>query len=225
MKKIENFYKKPENLDLVMEEYKNLLDENGVLSMHKSEWFLIKYEDLNELACNYFKYLYLYKNDDDTEVRLPDSLERLDCEDFMDLYQTLQNISDVNKKKEYFKKELEYHSKITDSQEKLREWVIKNEKIGDSDKLYMYCYDWEECAEDDIISFSTQMPDCIPIKVYEHQFLRAIKFYNIFFDLFHHQRLYPESKSPNLPKIYTMTEEEEKQIMKEFKKNGQSGFL
>jgi hypothetical protein len=73
--------------------------------------------------------------------------------------------------------------------------------------------------------FSTQMPGCIPVKVYKEQFMIPLKFYNIFFELFHHQRLYPESKSPNLPNIDTLTEKEEKQMMKDFEEGGESGFF
>lgn len=177
---------------LALNEFKSL-QENNVFSMLKVEWWLMKYDD-------YYKQL-------STDWYCPNKgcamivggncfcKSKSDEYKFLELFKSLDVLSQYQRKEEYFKEELECYYTVKDDPIKLKELVIKNEEIG------------LEGWWDFLLGYLNYCDNAVLLRAFEKSFLGYdvfidnndfkynIEFLDLFNDLFWVEEIYPESKT------------------------------
>jgi len=90
---------------------------------------------------------YWHQLSDGQIVRLPPKTENIDKNNFLEVYEELEIISEFHTWEKYFKMELSGFDNIRKSRLKLKEWLLKNEKIG-SDKFCTFLLDYLDYDDD-----------------------------------------------------------------------------
>ena len=118
-------------------EYIEELDSlpDGTYSLAAIEWWLLKYQDeynrIKEEESKRFMYFI-----DGKWVRLPDYFEaRTSNEKFLEIYDSLNKITDFHKQENYFKQEMAIYKSLKNNPEKVKEWLAKNEHFGANEYL------------------------------------------------------------------------------------------
>ena len=121
-------------VDLVdkIEELKSLSNDS-IFSIDKIEWWLLKHETFYKQTKRINDSKHLYEIDDRI-VRLPDNIGNpSDEEKFIDVYESLNNLSQLHRNESYFKQEMAIYDRIKNKPQKVKQWLKKNEKLGTED--------------------------------------------------------------------------------------------
>jgi hypothetical protein len=174
-----------------LEEFNNL-QNNGLYSIAKIEWWLLKYWD-------YYKELkddWVCKGNECCMYAvghctcIPKSEEQV----FIDLYEKLDELSRYHRREDYAKKELESYNLIRSDQIKLKEWVRRNELIG-ADECFEFLINYlDYCTNPIHLKVWDKSLVGYDIFVDRSDFKNLIEFMEIFSDLFWVKEIYPESE-------------------------------
>lgn len=109
------------------------LSSDSIFSISKIEWWLLKYKDEYLKAKQMNSSRHLYKIDWRV-VRLPDNIGNpTDEEKFIDVYESLDNLSKLHRNENYYKQEMAIYKGIENEPFKVKQWLKKNEKLGAED--------------------------------------------------------------------------------------------
>lgn len=108
---------------------------------------------------------------------------------FMNIFDKLDELAQLHKYENYFEKELFQYSLISNNNQKVKDWIIKNELLVEEKFSTFFIYNQENDLE---------YPGALEIYFYEdasfkfyvnhNDFLNTIKFLKIFDDLFHSKK-------------------------------------
>lgn len=104
--------------------------KDNIFSINKVENWLLKYsEDYKQLIdFNKSNYVSL-KLENGKIVRLPPINENSKNKKFIDLYNSLERISEFHRNEEYFEKEIIVFNKISKSRASVKNWLLKNKNL------------------------------------------------------------------------------------------------
>ncbi len=85
-----------------------------VNSISKIEWWLLTYSDFYKKTYAFVYSQHLFTIDDGSVIRLPPFGKPTDKERFLDLYESLDKISELHRKEKYFEQEMVEYHKIED---------------------------------------------------------------------------------------------------------------
>jgi hypothetical protein len=112
-----------------IEDFTNLM-ENSFVTIFKIEWWLLKYSDLYTETYDYVHSHDLIELEDGSKVYLPPNGNPTDKEIFLDLYNSLNLISEFHRNEKYFEQEMVEYYRIAQSPSDVKNWVAKNEYLG-----------------------------------------------------------------------------------------------
>lgn len=168
-----------------IKELQNL--SKDVYSINHLYWWTLKYE-------------YLYKRAKETK-NLGSCYGSLPCactsdnpeSIFISFYEGLFQMTEFHKHENYFQEELKNYNSIAGDEEKLKEWVLKNEKLGTED-LFLFLInhlDYDENSYHPIVGIHE---DNLPnIFVNRNDFKNTIEALEIFADLYWDKKILPEN--------------------------------
>lgn len=164
-----------------------------VLSMDKIEWWLLKYSELYGSTSKEFYNRFKKTLADGTEVRLPPICITFDEEYFLDLYRSLESISNRHRKEDYFEKEIASYRKRKDSIAEIRKWLEKNENIGSKEFVDFTSMYLDYSDHPHHLFIYIRMLPKLEIMVNRNDFKNTIHFLDIFNKLFWDDKLLPEA--------------------------------
>ena len=166
---------------------------DGLLDLHRIDWWLLKFYNSYKSIKKQIKNQYLFDLKEEWE-RLPDEIGNKNIEDiFLDLYDRLNNLSDFHKYEEYFKNQLIKYKSISVDRAKLKKWVMKSEQIV-ANNFVLFLLDYLDYNEDPI-HLKVYVPDFLLFEIYVDQedFKSIVEFLEIFNELYWVQEIVPES--------------------------------
>ncbi|WP_298342228.1 hypothetical protein [uncultured Algibacter sp.] len=117
------------------------LSSDGIYTMAKIEWWLLKYEK----AYHHIKSIEDYKNTillNEEEVVLPSLINPPSEEEkFLYLYEALEKLSCFHQNENYFKQEMAIYKGIENEPQKVGKWLSKNKRFG-GDKYVSFFVDY-----------------------------------------------------------------------------------
>lgn len=124
------------------------LSINRIFEMSKIEYWLLKYSELYKKTYEFVHSQHLFTTDDSSVIRLPPFGKPTAEEIFLDLYKVLETISEFHRNEKYFEQEIVEYHKIKNSHSKLKNWILKNEKLG-TEKYVCFLIDYLDYDEND----------------------------------------------------------------------------
>ncbi|MBU2949715.1 hypothetical protein KO493_03275 [Tamlana agarivorans] len=106
------------------------LSADGVCTLAKIKWWLLKHQDdYNKIQKEESKrFMYFV---DGKSIRLPDYIgARTPNEKFLHIYNTLNDVTVKHEYEEYFRNEMAIYKSVKEDNQKLRNWLVKNEHLG-----------------------------------------------------------------------------------------------
>lgn len=164
-----------------------------LLTIEKVEWWLSKYED-------YYKYCYSNRRYHMSYDKLFPLCTCSDClnkpeNDYCWFYGRLECIAQFHSLEKYCKIELLLYDRYKESKEALRNWVIRNEKIG-SKELACFIIDYLDYSEFESeiehLMVSPFLNNDLVFYIERFGFKNLIEFKNVFDKLYYIDQLYPE---------------------------------
>lgn len=150
---------------------------DGIISMPKIEWWLLKYHDdykkIKEEDSKHFMHLI-----DGKWVRLPDYFDaRTPKEKFLEIYDALIEISEFHRNEDYFRNEIAIYKRIENHTKKLIKWLTKNEEIY-LNEYYMFSMDYfgDEDEMENEINLKLKLSNGNPIYVDRNDFINTLMF-------------------------------------------------
>ena len=179
-------------------EIKNL-NVGFVYTIAQVNWWLLKYSDLYKNIVNSQNAL--------CDVCLELQAENLpyDCllkpdycnknskyQSFIKFYDELDKATELNKLEEKCFNVYEEYKFLNCIDEDLRDWVIKHYDVYE--KLGVYFFEYLEFNSSDVKNLHiAEAPDkSFGVDIKEEDFISAIRFYDVYHDLYYNQKLYPE---------------------------------
>jgi len=169
------------------------LNQKKILKMDLIEWWLLKYSKHYKETYNFLYNQDLFELEDGSTIRLPSFGKKTNDEEFLDLYEALDKISEFHRSEEYLKQELVYYHKIKDSQSDLKNWVTKNEYLG-AEKYACFIIDYLDYNKNDKeIHLNIFVPSLeeLSILIDRENFRSTIYFLEIFNELYWVQEISP----------------------------------
>ncbi|MEO9893110.1 hypothetical protein [Aurantibacter sp.] len=162
-------------------EFKGLITD-GIYSMAKVEWWLLKYTDEYEKTVEIENKLHWYEFEDGSKSRLPSFWKPSSEVGFINLFQELDLISEFYKEENKIEDVLKEYYAVKNSGPKLNKWILEYEQLGKGKYFnFLISYlDYE--GVDDIehpMVFIHSMDD-FPIYIEKNDFKNTIEFGNIF---------------------------------------------
>lgn len=149
--------------------YFEFFKNKATFSIQEVEWWLLKYSDT-------------FKKDKENA-------------DFYELYSQLDELTEYHKLENYAKEQLNEFKRIKGCQEKIKQWLIKNEKIA-SQNLACLLTDYLDYSvnEKDNVNLLTYRngKEEIEIFVDRQDFRNLIEFKELFDELYYVKKLYPK---------------------------------
>lgn len=163
------------------------LSADGIYSIHKIEWWLLKYADEYEILKEEESKRFMYFIDGKW-VRLPEYLDaKTPNEKFLHIYETLNIVTEFHNEEDYFKQQMAIYKSIKNDSEKVREWLAINEHLG-ADKYFMFSLEYfgeEDEMENEIHLHVTFLEDRErEVFVDRNDFKYTIEFTSIFRNLY-----------------------------------------
>lgn len=124
------------------------LAHNGVLSISKIEWWLLKYTNEYNRVDNIESSKHLHIGDDGTTVRLPITFIPNQNDKFLGLFRALNELTDFHKLENYFGTQMTKFNNIKLSRTEVESWLIKNKRFG-TDKFVCFLIDYLDYDEND----------------------------------------------------------------------------
>ena len=177
-----------------LKEFKQL-NASNVFSIHKIEWWLLKYSEVYKKEYNCFYSQHLSELEDGSTVRLPPFGKKSEQEKFLDLYKALDNISQFHRNEKYFEQEVITYLKIKESKTELIAWALKNEELG-ANKYVCFLLDYLDYDEDEKVNhLSVFVPSLKDLDIFvdRQDFKFTIEFLEIFNEIYWVQEFLPES--------------------------------
>lgn len=182
------------NSHTAIEEFENLLNY-GFINMSKIEWWLLKHSNNYRKTHDFAYSQHLFTNDDGSVIQLPPLGKPTDEEKFLDLYNSLDTLSEFQRNEKYFEQEMLNYHKIKNSHSDLKNWVAKNEEFGaDRYLCFLIDYlDYDENDEEEHLKVFLLKSKELEIYVDRQDFKNTIDFLEIFNELYWVQEILPES--------------------------------
>nr|WP_321221376.1 hypothetical protein [uncultured Psychroserpens sp.] len=117
------------------------LSDKGIYCIAKIKWWLLKLEDeynnmREEESERHMSFI------DKNWVKLPHYFDsRTPEEKFLNLFDTLNSISELHREEDYFKEEMAIYKVIKNDFEKVKKWLARNEHFG-TNKYFMFSLDY-----------------------------------------------------------------------------------
>lgn len=165
------------------------------LSIAKVEWWLLKYSDFYKRTYDFVHNQHLFTTDDGSIIRLPPFGKPTDREKFLDLYESLDKISELYRTEKYFEREMVVYQKIKNSQSDLKHWVAKNEELG-ANKYVCFLIDYLDYDKnDEEVNLKIFILESKELEIYidRQDFKNTIDFLEIFNELYWVQEILPEN--------------------------------
>src|SRR5688500_8528560 len=106
------------------------LSDSGIFRMSKIKDWIFNFSELHKKTYDFVYSQHLYTDNDGSTIRLPPCLAPTDEEIFLNLYESLNTISDLHANEKYFEQEGVEYYKIANSPSDIKTWIVKNEDIG-----------------------------------------------------------------------------------------------
>lgn len=105
------------------------LSSDGVFSMVKIEWWLLKHGNdyKNIKGIESVKNIVEFEG---KEIVLPSLKKPSEEERFLDLYEVLEKLSRLHRNETYFKQEMAIYKEIKNKSKKAQDWLAKKEELG-----------------------------------------------------------------------------------------------
>lgn len=169
-----------------------LKDDNNILSVAKIEWWLLKNQE-------YYKYCR------ENNIKINSCFHEIGCACSMNseeakvsfLYEELSKISETHKLESYAKEELNTYEAIKNSNTKIKDWLIKNEKIA-SEELACFFIDYLDYSENEkeiyhLLALAYQNAEQkFEIFIQRNDFQNLIEYKELFDKLYYIKKMYPE---------------------------------
>lgn len=167
----------------------NFFKQNSILEIKEIEWLLLKYSDSYREINNYCK----CNSESDG---LPCICERSKDENiFLSIFNSLDELTEYHRLEKFANEQLLELKKICENKEKIKIWLIKNEKIASQDlACFLIDYlDYSEIEEDNINLLAYRdVNHKIEILVNRQDFENLIEYKELFDKLYYIKKLYPE---------------------------------
>lgn len=154
-------------------ELQNLVD-GYVYSIAQINWWLLKYDELYKLAL---------KNS---------SFKKLELQSFIKFYDELDQATKLHKLEQKCYMAYDEYTFLLCVNEDLRDWVIKHYDVYEKVGTYFYSYLSYNSKDDKNLHISEVPDESFGVAVREEDFKSAIRFYDVYYDLYNNQKLYPE---------------------------------
>jgi len=171
------------------------LQRNHIFSMNQIDWWLLKYSGLQKETHDLIYGQHIFELEDGSTVRLPPFGKKSDQEIFLDLYESLDTISQFRINEKYFEQEMTTYHQIKKSKSDLKTWAAKNEDYG-ADKYVCFLLDYLDYDEDEKVehlNVFVRSSQEIDIFIDRQDFRHTIEFLEIFNDLYWIQEILQES--------------------------------
>lgn len=159
---------------------------DGICKMPQIEWWLLKHHDkyrqIHEIESKKFWF-----SIDGENVRLPPSFNKPSRnEKFLNIYDTLNRLSNYHRNENYFKQEIAIYKEINDKPEKVNQWLLKNEKLGSQDYVSFLLDYLDYDTEDHVHHLNIFFLEDKDLKVFveREDFKFTIEFLEIFDELY-----------------------------------------
>lgn len=160
------------------------LKSGEIYSMNKIEWWLLKYADFYKETYDFVHSKNLFELEDGSIVRLPLYKESTEEEKFLNLYKSLDTISELYRNENYFELEMIDYQNIKHSKMDLEKWVAKNEKLG-TDKYASFFVDYLDYSENaEHLNVYIHILKEIDIYIDRQDFKNTIDFLETFSELY-----------------------------------------
>lgn len=149
--------------------YFEFFKNKATFSIQGVEWWLLKYSDT-------------FKHEKENAS-------------FYELYKQLNELTEYHRLEKYAKEQLTEFEKVKENQEKIKQWLIKNEKIASQDlACFLVDYlDYSENEEDNVNLLAYRdINHKIEIFVKRQDFENLIEYKELFDELYYIKKLYPE---------------------------------
>lgn len=160
-----------------------------VFTIQEIEFWLLQYS-------NSFKEIKSFCNCNSVNDCLPCICEISNDESiFLSVYRSLDELTEYHRLEKYAKEQLLEFKKISKSQEKIKHWLIKNEKIASQD-LACFLIDYLDYSENEVnninlLAYGNENHK-IEIFVNREDFENLIEYKELFDELYYIKKLYPE---------------------------------
>lgn len=181
-------------------EFKKLNQKFKPIVIDKIEWWLLKYTELFNKTYDFVYSQHLFTNDDGSVIRLPPFGKPTDKEIFLDLYKSLDTISEFHRNEKYFKQEMVAYNKIKHSHSDLKNWITKNENFG-AEKYVCFLIDYldyDENNEEEHLNVYVHSLKEFEIYVDRQNFKNTIAFLERFNELYWTDENVTEIKTKSL---------------------------
>ena len=160
--------------------------KNNIFSIDKINWWLLKFSNLYKEIYEDLYSKHWFKFQDGTTARLPPFGKVSREEQFLNLFDALNEISQFHRNEEYFKRQLLAFHQVKDSQLKLKNWLVKNSDLG-ADKYACFLLEYLDYDQEDKIyhlKVFVQSLNELNIYVNRQDFSNTIMFLKFFNDLY-----------------------------------------
>jgi len=99
----------------------------------------------------------------------------------VDFYEDLEEVTELHKKENYFKEQMEKLEVVRDDYPALMQWLQQNEKLGTEDFI-IFWVEWLE--EDDIVNPGINIFPNVEVKILAKEFGSTIQFLEVFNELY-----------------------------------------
>lgn len=155
----------------------------------------MKYSDLNKIISKNISNQNYFELEDDSKERFPCSSKNNDEFIFLDIYESLDTISNLHRNEKYFEQEIIKYNKIQNDQTKLKSWILNNEKLG-SNTYVCFLLDYLDYdIESKVKHLNVFIPSLPKMEIYIEiqDFKNTLIFLEIFNDLYWIKEMIPES--------------------------------
>jgi len=182
------------NIEDSLLDFKNLINSSQVISLPKIEWWLLKYSDKYKTTYDFVQSQHRTQQEDGTQIRLPPFWEQSKKDIFLELYTSLEKVTEFHRNEDYFTTEIKDYQKIKHSPVALKKWTAKNENLGAQECLdfYINYLEYSDKPQYLQVCFNPLFSkEYIYIDLLD--FKNTIEFIEIFDDLYWVKKVLPES--------------------------------
>ncbi|UPQ78690.1 hypothetical protein M0M57_13815 [Flavobacterium azooxidireducens] len=183
------------------------IGKNNIYQISQIEWWLLKNQE-NYKCCK------------ENNIKLNSCFDDIGCacgmnsqeNKFTSLYENLSEATEFHRFEEYAKNELTLYKSIISDKSKIKEWLIKNEKIASEflSTFLIYYLNYSEIERDNyhLLIFRSEEQN-LDIFIQRTDFENLIEFKELFDELYYVKKFYPEGlkrieeKINKLPKYLT----------------------
>jgi len=162
------------------------LSTTSVFTINQIDLWLFQNSHPYKKIHNLFYKKYLFELEDGSKVRLPPVMKKTDVEIFLNLYDSLNAISQFHKNEKYFEEQMARFKKVKNCETQLRDWIKSNEDIGSNHyACFLLDYlDYEEDEKVEHLNIYVLSAKHLEIYVDRKDFKHTIEFLETFNELY-----------------------------------------